>query len=132
MTLATRADVWGSSFGQIINMTDISSISGTTNFILGASQAANITSLAGAQAARVAAASEAKRRYGVGSSSDTSEDQVDVSEAASEVAFYMGKIRSLPVRQELIDRVKAEIAKGTYDTPQKLSAAIDEMLNDWA
>ena len=32
-----------------------------------------------------------------------------------------------PIRWNLVNRVRAEIAAGIYDTPQKLSAAIERM-----
>ena len=34
------------------------------------------------------------------------------------------------VRTELIQRVRAEIQAGTYETPQKLQVAIDRLLED--
>ncbi|MFL5330980.1 MAG: flagellar biosynthesis anti-sigma factor FlgM [Gemmataceae bacterium] len=33
-----------------------------------------------------------------------------------------------PIRRELVDRVKAQIADGTYDTPEKFEAAFLKML----
>jgi anti-sigma28 factor (negative regulator of flagellin synthesis) len=102
-------------------MTDFAPIPSSINTALGASAASHAASVAGASAAR---------KYAKASQPARSEDEVDVSDQAAEVAFYMGKLRNLPIRQELVDRVKAEIAKGTYDTPEKLSAAIDEMLAD--
>ncbi len=33
-----------------------------------------------------------------------------------------------PVRTELVDRIRREIAAGTYDTPEKLEAALDRMV----
>jgi hypothetical protein len=35
-----------------------------------------------------------------------------------------------PVRQELIDRVKSEIQAGTYESPEKIDAALDEMVRE--
>jgi anti-sigma28 factor (negative regulator of flagellin synthesis) len=32
------------------------------------------------------------------------------------------------IRTELVDRIRREIAAGTYDTPEKLEAALDRML----
>lgn len=34
-----------------------------------------------------------------------------------------------PDRQQLIDRVRGEIAAGTYDSPQKWEAALDRLLD---
>jgi len=33
-----------------------------------------------------------------------------------------------PVRQDLIDRVRAEIEAGRYDTPDKVDAAVENIL----
>jgi hypothetical protein len=35
-----------------------------------------------------------------------------------------------PMRQDLIDRVRREIAEGTYDTPEKWDQALDRLLDD--
>ena len=54
-------------------------------------------------------------------------DQVEV----SFMATYIAKLRELPpLRQELIDRVKGEIARGTYDTDDKLVHSMDEIIAD--
>src|SRR5262245_31663636 len=34
-----------------------------------------------------------------------------------------------PIRAELVERVKREIAAGTYDTPEKWDAALDRLLD---
>lgn len=34
-----------------------------------------------------------------------------------------------PVRAELVERVRGEIAAGMYDTPEKWDAALDRLLN---
>ena len=33
-----------------------------------------------------------------------------------------------PIRQPLVDRVRREIAEGTYDTPEKFEAALERLL----
>ena len=54
-------------------------------------------------------------------------DQVEV----SQMATYLNKLRQLPpVRQDLVESARAEIAGDTYDTPEKFNAALDELLND--
>lgn len=54
-------------------------------------------------------------------------DQVEV----SQVATYLNKLRQMPaVRQDLVEATRAEIASGTYDTPEKFDAALEELLND--
>jgi anti-sigma28 factor (negative regulator of flagellin synthesis) len=35
-----------------------------------------------------------------------------------------------PVRQELIDRVRAEIETGNYETPERIDGAIDNILRE--
>jgi anti-sigma28 factor (negative regulator of flagellin synthesis) len=62
---------------------------------------------------------------------DTSQrvDRVEVSEQAR----YLAAMKSMPdARLDLIERVKAQIARGTYDTPQKLDAALDHMIDELA
>jgi negative regulator of flagellin synthesis FlgM len=36
------------------------------------------------------------------------------------------------VRQDLVNRIRGEIAAGTYETPAKLDAALDRMLDEHA
>jgi hypothetical protein len=37
-------------------------------------------------------------------------------------------VEDVSIRQALVDRVRREIAAGTYDTPEKLDAALEELL----
>ncbi|MEN6665637.1 MAG: flagellar biosynthesis anti-sigma factor FlgM [Phycisphaerae bacterium] len=54
-------------------------------------------------------------------------DTVEISTAAK----LAMKIRDVPeVRTELIARVKEEIAAGTYETPEKIDAAIEKLMAD--
>lgn len=54
-------------------------------------------------------------------------DQVEV----SEVAKYLNKLRALPaVREDLVSSVREEIARGTYDTPERLDLALDGLIDD--
>ncbi len=56
-------------------------------------------------------------------------DQVELSDKAQ----YLSKIADLPdVRQGLIDRVRASIADGTYESEEKTDAAVDSLLEDIA
>jgi len=56
-------------------------------------------------------------------------DKVEV----SVVARMLAKMAELPdVRHDLVDRVKHEIEAGTYETPDKLDAALDELAQDVA
>lgn len=56
-------------------------------------------------------------------------DQVELSDRA----VLLSRLRELPpVRQGLIDQVRAAIERGEYDTPEKLDAAIEKMINEQA
>lgn len=49
----------------------------------------------------------------------------------SKTAQLLSKLAELPdVRQELVDRVRSQISSGTYETPEKLDAAIENLLGD--
>jgi len=51
----------------------------------------------------------------------------------SKAAQLLSKLAELPdVRQDLIDRVRADIAAGTYETPEKLDQAIEKLMEDLA
>lgn len=55
------------------------------------------------------------------------DDRVEVSDAAR----FLAKLNAMPeVRGELVDRVRAEIANGTYDTPEKFDLALDAMIDE--
>jgi len=54
-------------------------------------------------------------------------DQVDLSSPARLLATLKA---GLPERTDLIQRVKGEIAQGTYDTPEKFDAAVDAIKED--
>ena len=48
-----------------------------------------------------------------------------------EILKWAELAKNLPVvRRELVDSVKAQLAAGTYDTSDKLDAAIDRMMED--
>jgi negative regulator of flagellin synthesis FlgM len=54
-------------------------------------------------------------------------DVVEISTAA----MLAAKIHEIPeIRADLVARVKAEIAAGTYETPERLEAAIDGLMAD--
>jgi negative regulator of flagellin synthesis FlgM len=49
----------------------------------------------------------------------------------STVAKLAAKVHEMPdVRTELVERVKAEIAAGTYETPERLEIAIDKLMEE--
>lgn len=50
----------------------------------------------------------------------------------SDVARLMHKIAQLPeIRTEKVHQVKQAIAQGTYETEEKLSIALDELLDEY-
>ncbi len=47
------------------------------------------------------------------------------------MALYVSKLQQLPaVREDLVARVRAQIASGGYDSEERLNAAMDEMMKD--
>ena len=59
--------------------------------------------------------------------SDRQSDSVQFSQAAQ----FLSKLSDLPaVRQPLIDRVKSEIAAGSYDSPDKVDSLLNSLAND--
>lgn len=40
------------------------------------------------------------------------------------------KAQPVPIRQALVERVRAEIAKGTYETPDKIEALLNNLAKD--
>ena len=61
-----------------------------------------------------------------GSAASGPTDQLDISPAAEAAAqaSEAGQVRS-----DLVARVRSEIASGTYETPDKLDAALDRLLD---
>ena len=54
-------------------------------------------------------------------------DTVEISAAARLAA----KVQQIPeVRTELVERVKAEIAAGTYETPERLEIAVNRLMEE--
>lgn len=60
---------------------------------------------------------------------DAASDQVTISPAA-EAAIQAAEAGD--VRQDLVNRIRSEIAAGTYETPDKLDVALDRMLDELA
>ena len=56
-------------------------------------------------------------------------DRVDISPAA-EAAIQAAETGQ--IRQALVNSIRAQIAAGTYDTPAKLEAALERMLDEIA
>jgi len=56
-------------------------------------------------------------------------DQVDLSVRAQ----LLNKLSQMPdVRQNLIDQVKVQIEAGVYETPEKIDAVLEELIQDLA
>jgi negative regulator of flagellin synthesis FlgM len=54
-------------------------------------------------------------------------DRVDISPAAEAAAQAA---ESGAIRQELVQQIRAQIAAGTYETPEKLGVAVDRLLDE--
>jgi anti-sigma28 factor (negative regulator of flagellin synthesis) len=64
-----------------------------------------------------------------------SADSVDISALARRLGLItserpVGGAGEQPFRSELVERVRAEIEAGTYETPARLEGAIDRLLSD--
>ena len=54
-------------------------------------------------------------------------DELQISEAAQLVE----QAHQAPeIRQQRVDKIRAEIAAGTYETPEKLDAAVERLLDE--
>ncbi len=52
---------------------------------------------------------------------DRARDRIDI----SEVSRYLSQLQGVPsIRRDLVDRVRDEIARGVYETPDKLDEAL--------
>lgn len=55
------------------------------------------------------------------------QDELDLSPAA----LTLEQIRNVPaVRQDRINQIRAQIANGTYETPEKLDIALERLLDE--
>ena len=54
-------------------------------------------------------------------------DSIDLSSQARRLADL---VASSPVRQELVNRIRAEIEAGTYESEAKINVAIDRLAED--
>jgi flagellar biosynthesis anti-sigma factor FlgM len=67
------------------------------------------------------------------SSTSRPDDTVELSGAAQTAQSLLAKLREgTDLRHDLIDRVRQEIADGTYVTDDKVNASTDNLLNDLA
>ena len=67
------------------------------------------------------------------SSSGTPVDQLDLSNAATGASRMdsTGAIAGEGIRFDRVAELRRQIADGTYDTPEKMDAALDRMLDSW-
>ena len=50
----------------------------------------------------------------------------------SEVAKLAAKLREIPeIRTDLVEQVKAEIAAGTYETPERVDIAVERLMEEF-
>ena len=90
----------------------------------------NIAPIGSASLGRVASIDDSTARGGPRADEPTTRRSTDRAEI-SEMASYLNKLRALPdVRQDLVDRVRDEIAAGGYDTADKVEQALDELYRD--
>ena len=55
------------------------------------------------------------------------QDELDI----SDVGRLVEKAKDVPqIRQNLVDRIRGQIADGTYETPDKMDLALDRLLDE--
>lgn len=84
------------------------------------------SSIQGAQGVRGPFSSNRTSSSRPAQSTSGAADQLDIS-AAGEAAAQAAEN---DIRSDLVTRVRNEIAAGTYETPEKLDAALDGLLNE--
>lgn len=67
------------------------------------------------------------------SQSGTPVDELDLSQSASGASRMesTGAIAGEGIRFDRVAELRRQIADGTYDTPEKMDAALDRMLDSW-
>jgi len=89
----------------------------------------NLSPIEAGSARRIASSKPAAERESVRGTAKPrrGDDRVEVSDAAR----FLAKMNAMPeVRSELVNEVRAQIADGTYDTPEKMDLAIDSMIEE--
>lgn len=90
----------------------------------------SVQSLAGTQRSRSSQPTEP-----VASAPGIATDQLDLSaeaQALSNVQSAGASEASTGIRQERVDAIRQAIANGTYESPEKLSGALDRLLDSFA
>lgn len=76
---------------------------------------------------RATQGSERRGQQRESSASPRAADRVEF----SDMARYLNMLNELPeVRADLVQRVRDEIESGTYDTPERFEAAIEQLARD--
>jgi anti-sigma28 factor (negative regulator of flagellin synthesis) len=74
-----------------------------------------------------AAATQRPQQEDIRSAGPRGSDSADL----SPVSKFLSELKTgAPVREELVARVKDEIEAGTYETPEKLDAVLDDVTED--
>lgn len=76
---------------------------------------------------RAAGRTDRDARPGEASGVERGQDTVDVSDSARIAAARLAG-EDAAIRQDLVDRVKAEIEAGTYETPVRIAGTVDGLL----
>lgn len=92
---------------------------------IGSGQVARTGRVGPASQRRAEGAEEAARVPG----RDRGTDEVKFS---SDIQHLIELKNGGPVRRDLVDRIRAEIEQGSYETPEKVEAAIDELMGEYA
>lgn len=90
-----------------------------------------MTNINGVHNVAVPAVSNVSQVAPAGNAVPTQAAQVTDSVEMSTVARLAAKIQELPeVRTELVQRVKAELASGAYESSDKLAVAVDRLMDE--
>ena len=63
---------------------------------------------------------------------DRDADSIELSLNARRLALLDRVLKDPPVRQDLVNRVRQEIASGRYETPDKVDRVVDELWRDYS
>lgn len=88
----------------------------------------DISPISRPNAAAVNGSAQAGNRvHGTAAAANRPADSVELSQAAR----YLSQLsENAPVREDLVARIRAQIANGTYETDDKINAALDAMTDD--
>ena len=88
--------------------------------IYGPSQVHGPQTLSGPHATRTPAKANPSASAAIG-------DQLDISEASQ----LLSQAHDIPdIREDLVARVRSEIANGNYDTPERMDVALERLLDE--